>query len=88
MVKRLLRPFVLLIEVLLLAWAVLLLSEYFGWSFVREAGGVAVAANDCGTPFRVVVVRPFRVVVAAGHKNPSRHSRRAQGALQRLLPVA
>jgi hypothetical protein len=49
MVKRLLRPFVLLIEVLLLAWAVLFLSEYFGWSFVREAGGVAVAANDCGT---------------------------------------
>ncbi len=57
MVKRLLRPFVLLIEVLLLAWAVLFLSEYFGWSFVREAGpstplragGVAVAANDRGT---------------------------------------
>ena len=38
MVKRLLRPFVLLIEVLLLAWAVLFLSEYFGWSVVREAG--------------------------------------------------
>jgi hypothetical protein len=49
MVKRLLRPFVLLIEVLLLAWAVLFLSEHFGWNSVREAGGGAVAANDFGT---------------------------------------
>jgi hypothetical protein len=54
MVKRLLRPFVLVIEVLLLAWAVLFLSEYFGWSFVREAGpstslrasGVATSARN------------------------------------------
>jgi hypothetical protein len=49
MVTRLLKPLVLMIEVLLLAWAVLFLSEYFGWSFVREAGGGAVAANDFGT---------------------------------------
>ncbi len=48
MVKRLPRPFVLLIEVLLLAWAVLVLSEYFGWSFVREAGGVAAGARNSG----------------------------------------
>jgi hypothetical protein len=51
MVKRLLRPFVLLIEVLLLAWAVLFLSEYFGWSVVREAGGVAISARNGRTAF-------------------------------------
>ena len=57
MVKRLPRPFVLLIEVLLLAWAALFLSEYFGWSVVREAGpstplragGGAVSARNGGT---------------------------------------
>ena len=62
MVERFLRPFVLLIEVLLLAWAVLFLSEHFGWNFVREAGGGAASARMVARPFSVDVVRPFRVV--------------------------
>jgi hypothetical protein len=33
---------VLIIEVALIAWAVLFLAEYFGWRVVREAGGTAL----------------------------------------------
>jgi hypothetical protein len=49
MLKRVLRPVVLLIEVALIAWAVLFLAEYFGWRVVREAGGGMERTIDGGT---------------------------------------
>jgi hypothetical protein len=47
MSRRLLRPFVVLIEALLITWALLFLAGQFGWSAVREAGG-AMSATDGG----------------------------------------
>jgi hypothetical protein len=37
--KPLLKPVVVLIQSLLIAWALLVLAEHFGVSVVREAGG-------------------------------------------------
>ena len=54
MLMNLLKSLLVLVEVMLLAWAVLFLAEHFGWRVVREAGGSAalggrVLQARCGT---------------------------------------
>jgi hypothetical protein len=54
MLRKALRPLLVLIEAVLLAWGVLFLAEYLGWRVVREAGGSAVVGGPvfqarCGT---------------------------------------
>lgn len=49
MLKRVLKPIAVLIEAALIAWVVLFLAEYFGWTVVREAGGRALSAGSSST---------------------------------------
>jgi hypothetical protein len=49
MLRKVLKPVLVLVEAVLLAWAMLFLAEYFGWRVVREAGGQVSGSIDGGT---------------------------------------
>jgi hypothetical protein len=49
MLRKVLKPVLVLVEAVLLAWAVLFLAEQFGWRVVREAGGQVSGSSDGGT---------------------------------------